>query len=857
MKEPCRPRVIASRLSISAPLQIAPRPPILQAMSQSSSRVIAVLGPTNTGKTHLALERMLGHASGMIGFPLRLLARENYDRIVKIKGAASVALLTGEEKIIPPHPKWFVCTVESMPLDRRVDFLAIDEIQLCADPDRGHVFTDRLLHARGQSETMFLGAETIKPLIRRLVPGVEFIARPRFSQLSYTGPRKLTRLPARSAIVAFSAQEVYAIAELVRRQRGGAAVVLGALSPRTRNAQVGLYQAGEVDYLVATDAIGMGLNMDVDHVAFAAMRKFDGRSPRPLDASEVAQIAGRAGRHMNDGTFGTTGDIGGIDEDIVAAVEGHSFPALKRLQWRNSELRFTSVEALLGSLNRLPDDPGLMRSREADDQLVLQALHKDPELMGRAKHPGRVKLLWDVCQVPDFRKSLAEQHSRLLGAIFRHLTDPKETLPADWLDAQVKRLDRTDGDMDTLIARIANVRTWTYISHRGDWIDDAKGWQERTRALEDRLSDALHERLTQRFVDRRTAVLTRRLKDNDELLSAVASDGEVLVEGHFVGRLDGFRFQADAAESGQATRAVATAAQRALRGEIANRVAQVSAEPDEAFALDGQGFILWRDAAVAKLAPGLEPLRPALTLLPSDLIESAAREALQKRLTLWLAGFISRAARPLMKAREADLSGPARGLVYQLAEHLGSMPREGALALVRALSDSDRKTLARLGIRLGVESLFLPDMLKPAAQSLRALLWCTSRQRPPLAAPPPGRATVALAEGVPHAFYEAIGFRVIGKAAVRADMLERFAAELRQLAHHSPFALPATLTSPLGLPAGALPELLTALGYRQTPEGTYTPAKTGKAARRQPQDRKPKSGSENSPFAVLRHLAKG
>lgn len=837
-------------------------------MTQQTSRVVAVLGPTNTGKTHLALERMLGHASGMIGFPLRLLARENYDRIARLKGSGAVALLTGEEKIIPPHPRWFVCTVESMPLDRRVDFLAVDEIQLCADPDRGHIFTDRLLHARGQAETMFLGAETIKPLIRKLVPGTEFISRPRFSQLSYTGPRKLTRLPNRSAIVAFSAQEVYAIAELVRRQRGGAAVVLGALSPRTRNAQVGLYQAGEVDYLVATDAIGMGLNMDVDHVAFAATRKFDGHSPRHLDASEVAQIAGRAGRHMNDGTFGTTGDVGGIDDDIVAAVESHDFPALKRLQWRNSDLRFTSVETLLGSLNRLPDHPGLARAREADDQLVLQALSRDADLMTRVKHPDQVRLLWDVCQIPDFRKSLAEQHSRLLAAIFRHLTDRAGRIPADWLDAQVKRLDRTDGDMDTLIARIANVRTWTYISHRGDWIGDPVGWQERTRALEDRLSDALHERLTQRFVDRRTAVLVRKLKDNDELVSAVAGDGDVLVEGHFVGRLDGFRFQADAAESGQAARAVASAAQRALRGEIASRVARVAAEPDDAFALDDQGLILWRDSAVARLTPGPDALRPGLVLLPSDLIEPAARDALQRRLGLWLASFVARAAGPLVRALNAPLSGPARGLIYQLLENLGSMPRDGALTLVQALSDQDRKALARLGVRLGVESLFLPDMLKPAAQNLRALLWCVHRDRPPLAPPPPGRAAVMVEDRLPHAFYEAVGFRVLDKLAVRVDMLERFAADLRDLARQGAkqeatqmtrqgdFTLPASAGSLLGLGAAALPPLLAALGYRASGPHTFAPAPKAKPARRPHSGRKAKSGGEASPFAALKQLSR-
>jgi len=819
----------------------------------AAGRVIAVLGPTNTGKTHLALERMLGHRSGMIGFPLRLLARENYDRIVRLKGARAVALLTGEEKIIPAHPQWFVCTVESMPLDRRVDFLAVDEIQLCADLDRGHVFTDRLLHARGESETMFLGAETIKPLIRKLVPGVEFVTRPRFSQLAYSGACKLTRLPARSAIVAFSAADVYAIAEMVRRQRGGAAVVLGALSPRTRNAQVGLYQAGEVDYLVATDAIGMGLNMDVDHVAFAAMRKFDGRNPRGLEAAEVAQIAGRAGRHMSDGTFGTTGDAGPIEPEIVEAVEGHLFPALKKLQWRNAALRFTSVEALQGSLNRLPELPGLMLTRDADDQRVLQALAADAELMGRAGGPDRVRLLWEVCQIPDFRKSLAEQHSRLCGAIFRHLTDPNERLPADWLDAQVKRLDRVDGDMDSIITRIANVRTWTYVSHRGDWVADALHWQERTRAIEDRLSDALHDRLTQRFVDRRTAVLVRRLKDSDELVSAVDKAGEVRVEGQFVGKLEGFRFQADHTEGANAARAVATAAQRALRPEIARRVAQVANEPDEAFALDDGGTILWRDAPLARLIPGPEVLRPALELLPSDMVESAARDALQRRLAAWLAGVVGHGLAPLFAARKAPLSGPARGLVFQLSEALGSLPRSGAQGQVAALSETDRKALARLDIRLGVESVFLPGLLKPAAQRLRALLWTTHHGLAPKSPPPPGRTSVLVAAETPPGFLEAVGFRRLGTRAVRVDMLERFTAEARKLARGGPFIPPPALLSLLGVPPAEAGPLFEALGYRARPSEagvTYAPARRHGA----PRTSRPQGGADASPFAALRRL---
>jgi ATP-dependent RNA helicase SUPV3L1/SUV3 len=814
---------------------------------KSGSRVVAVLGPTNTGKTHLAIERLLGHRTGMIGFPLRLLARENYDRIVRLKGVKAVALITGEEKIIPPYAQWFVCTVESMPLDRAVDFLAIDEIQLCADAERGHIFTDRLLHARGQSETMFLGAETIKPLIRRLVPGVEFITRPRLSSLTYAGPRKLTRLPSRSAIVAFSAAEVYALAELIRRQRGGAAVVLGALSPRTRNAQVALYQAGEVDYLVATDAIGMGLNMDVDHVAFASGRKFDGQVSRSLDATEVAQIAGRAGRHMNDGSFGTTGDVPGIDPQIVEAVENHHFPPLKKLQWRNSDLRFTSIEALAAALDRLPDIPGLSRGRDADDRLALAALSRETEVIDRARGTDRVRLLWEVCQIPDFRKSLAEQHSRLLAAIFHHLTEPGGRLPSDWLDRQVKRLDRTDGDIDTLMNRIANVRTWTYISHRADWVADGPAWQERTRAIEDRLSDALHHCLTQRFIDRRTALLVRKLKGDDLLAASVDTDGKVMVEGEFIGTLTGFRFLPDRAENGNAARALSGAARSALLPEIARRIKDLSQDPDDRFGIDGQGQLTWRGDAIARLTAGALPLTPILEILASDWLDSEPKRQIEARLNGWLQRQIGQIFAPLLE-EVVEASGALRGLLYQLAENLGSLPRGQLAASLEQLDERDRKVLARRGIRLGVESLYLPELLKPRAQSLRALLWCANRNHPWTPPPPPGR--VAVAAEAPSAFYEAVGFRRLGGLAIRLDMLERLSAELRKLARQGPLTPPAQWQNMLGISAPELENLIAALGYRakrQDDVVTFRPS-----GRQKPKGEKPAKLNLDSPFAGLK-----
>ncbi|CAA7621242.1 helicase-related protein [Magnetospirillum sp. UT-4] len=821
-------------------------------MSTSSGRgrVLAVLGPTNTGKTHFALERMLGHASGMIGFPLRLLARENYDRIARAKGAEAVALITGEERIIPPRPRWFVCTVESMPLDRRVAFLAVDEIQLCADPERGHVFTDRLLNARGTEETVFLGAETIRPLLRRLVPGTEFVTRPRFSRLEYAGPRKLARLPSRAAVVAFSAAEVYAMAEFVRRQKGGAAVVLGALSPRTRNAQIGLFQAGEVDTIVATDAIGMGLNMDVDHVAFASLRKFDGRAPRPLAAAELAQIAGRAGRHMNDGTFGATADLAGIDAELVEAVENHAFPPLKALSWRNSELRFASVEALAASLERPPPSPGLVRAREADDQVALAHLARDPEVMRVANHPERVRLLWEVCQIPDFRKVMADSHTRLLGQVFRHLTGPGRRLPADWLANHIRRLDRTDGELDTLVARIAGIRTWTYVSHRADWVADAAHWQGEARAVEDRLSDALHERLTQRFVDRRTAVLVRAMREEGELLSAVNRTGEVLVEGQYVGRLAGFRFEPDAAEGASAARAVAAAAARALKSEIAARVARLAADGDEAFALGDDGAVLWRGEAVARLVPGAEPLRPQVEPPGADVLEPAARETIRRRLGDWLAAALDDAFRPLARARAAPLKGAARGLVHQLAEGLGSAARPAVAAQLDALAAEDRAALAALGIRFGTETVFFPALLKPGAQRVRAVLWgVRAGCAPP---PPPGeRVAVAPLAGIPAGFYEAVGYRLAGPRAVRADMLERFAAEARRLAREAPagFLPPPALLSLLGLSATEAALVLAALGFRRG-GGEAAPWLAPTRPKPAPRGRKP--ANTDSPFAVLR-----
>lgn len=796
-------------------------------------RVTAVLGPTNTGKTYLAIERMLGHASGMIGFPLRLLARENYDRVVKVKGRNQVALVTGEEKILPPNPRYFLCTVESMPVDRPVEFLAVDEVQLCADPERGHVFTDRLLHARGLSETMFLGADTMRRMVRALVPQAEIVSRPRFSTLSYAGAKKLTRLPPRSAVVAFSANDVYATAELMRRNRGGTAVVLGALSPRTRNAQVGMFEAGEVDYLVATDAIGMGLNLNLDHVAFARLSKFDGRSSRRLTAAEIGQIAGRAGRHMADGTFGTTANIAGLAEETVEAVEAHRFDPVSSLAWRNRELDFRSPERLLRSLEAAPPVPQLSRARDAEDYQALRALARDGEIAALATNPAAVRLLWEVCQVPDFRKILSEHHARLLARIYRCLMRGDGRLPDDWVAKQLARLERTDGDIDTLIGRIAHVRTWTYITHRGDWLADSAHWQERTRRIEDRLSDALHESLTERFVDRRTAALVKRLSDGSELLGAVRAGGEVLVEGEYVGKLAGFRFALDRTCPREGARPLLAAARRALSGEIPARLKRLEGDDDGAFALDEGGRLTWRGEAVARLAAGADALHPKVEVFDSDFLDNAQRERIRKRLADWLERHARSRLEPLFALADAELPARARGLAFQLVEGLGVLDRGDVAQHARALRRPERKALAALGVRLGRESIWMPSMLKPQALRLKLLLAAVHAGRAPddltlrrAAAFWPG------ADSSPS-LCRTLGYRRIeparrGRAhrrqpavavAVRVDALERLAGALDKLGPDGPFTPTAELARILDGDRAALALTLPALGYGRFGDG--------------------------------------
>ena len=823
---------------------------------QYERQVKAILGPTNTGKTHFAIERMLGHATGMIGFPLRLLARENYDRIVSQKGSHSVALITGEEKIIPKNPKWFVCTVESMPLNRRVEFLAVDEIQLCADADRGHIFTDRLLNARGNSETLFLGSDTMGPILRALIPEILIDERLRMSTLSYAGAANLTRLPRRSAIVGFSVDNVYELAERVRRQKGGAAVVLGALSPRTRNAQVAMYQAGEVDYMVATDAIGMGLNMDVNHVAFTGMRKFDGHRTRNLAPVEVGQIAGRAGRYMNDGTFGTTAGHGPLPDKLIGAVESHRFDPISSIQWRSRDLDYRSPKSLLKSLRRSPHRPELLRAREAEDQRSLFALTRDEDVMARTGTPDMVRLLWDVCQIPDFRKIMPDHHTSFLRQVFLNLAGEGGRLDETWVKVQIDQLKSTAGDIDALTGRLADIRIWTYISHRGNWLADPPHWQQQAGAIEDALSDALHDRLTQRFVDRRATYIDRKRGAGAQLLSAVTVRGDVVVEGQSVGTMQGVDFIPKGV-FGPERRAVLSAARRATMQEIGQRVQRLCADSDDAFYLTDSGRIVWSGGDIARLVRSKTLLAPEIKMSKSDLLDNKMRSLIRQRLSLWLSIEISKSLGVIFEARKAELDSIARGLVYRLSESLGGLSRPLSPAEWQSLTKPERLRLKQLGISMSPAAVYFKALQLPQAMRMRQILWQAHNNRcvPEIRFDRPS----IMARDLRNVDWACLGFRRIGNRAVRFENLEKLFRMARQKSKKGTFQATLEMKATIGVKDSELEQVMAALGFSAVKSGNI---RKFRQKLRQPKPKKRSRRRKNtnvnpdSPFAELYKLAK-
>ncbi|MGO9389977.1 helicase-related protein [Rhodoblastus sp.] len=830
--------------------------PRLPAPAQSQKNVSAILGPTNTGKTHFAIERMLSYPAGMIGLPLRLLAREVYNRVVAKVGADSVALITGEEKIKPARPRYWVSTVEAMPRDLDLPFVAIDEIQLAASFDRGHVFTDRILNRRGTQETLLIGAATMQNVLENLLPGLRVNSRPRLSQLSFAGDRKIARLPRRSAIVAFRVEDVYAIAEWIRRQRGGAAVVLGALSPRTRNAQIELYQNGDVDYIVATDAIGMGLNLDVDHVAFASDRKFDGFQHRRLNPAEFGQIAGRAGRHTRDGTFGTSGRCPPFDEELAQMVEAHAFEPVTLLQWRNATLDFSSIEDLLASLDVTPVDRALSRAPVSEDQIALETASRDAKVRRNAKTRADIERLWEVCQIPDYRKTSPAAHADLVLTVYNFIVRAGR-IPNDWFAQQISSLDRTDGDIDALSGRINQVRTCTFIANRSDWLIDPEHWQGVARQVEDSLSDALHARLTQRFVDRRASVLMRRLRENTMLEAEVTSTGQVMVEGQHVGSLAGFCFTHDPQAAGEEAKTLNAAAQKALASEIEARAKRVHEAVDEAFVLANDGVIRWLGEPVGRIVAGDHILKPRAKIIADETLTGPLLEMVQTRVDLWLGQHVKKLLGALDELENGDgLEGVARGIAFQIGESLGVLERSRVADEMKTLPQEARGALRKLGVRFGAYHLYLPALLKPAPRALAAQLWALKHgglevvkgidEVAHLASS--GRTSFAADPQVNRGLYRAAGFRVCGERAVRVDILERLADLIRPAIAYRPgvtagdappgaadgegFVVTVAMTSLAGCSGESFASILKSLGYasEQRPGPAITVALIPKAA---------------------------
>ncbi|MEO1747938.1 MAG: helicase-related protein, partial [Pseudomonadota bacterium] len=788
-----------------------------------------------TGKTHLAIERMVSHSSGVIGLPLRLLAREVYTRVAEKVGEKSVALITGEEKIVPPKARFSVCTVEAMPRNPDVAFVAIDEVQLAADLERGHIFTDRVLNVRGREETLLLGAGTAAPILRQLLPGISIVSRPRLSHLAYAGVSKVTRLPRRSAIVAFSASEVYAIAELIRRQRGGAAIVMGALSPRTRNAQVELYQSGEVDYLVATDAIGMGLNLNVDHVAFAQTRKFDGYSYRDLTPPEMGQIAGRAGRHIKDGTFGTSGHSDPLSDDLVMQIEGHDFQPISMLQWRNRRLDFSSLDNLRSSLEIVPTTAGLTRALPAVDQRALEFLARDEDVVSRCGTSASVELLWETCTLPDYRKIAPAQHADIISQLFFDLTG-KGHVDEDYMAEQVRRADRVDGEIDTLAHRIAQIRTWTYVANQPNWLADQHHWREKTRIIEDKLSDALHERLTKRFVDRRTSVLMKRLKENATMTAEISDTGDVSVEGHHVGKLEGFRFTPDKEASGEDAKAVKAASAKALAGAFEQRADRLGMCANGDLAIGADGLVRWLGSPIASLTSSEDWLKPRAILLADEQLTGPSLEKVQNRVDRFVQFHVETHLKPLTDLQKADeLSGMARGIAFRLIENQGIVQRREVAADVKSLDQDGRAALRRYGVRFGFYHIFVSALIKPAPAELITLLWGLqndAREKPGYGDVvhllSTGRTSLVTDQGFDETFFKLAGYRHLGPRAVRVDILERLADLIRPALYwkkgtealpdgawgDSKFIVTPAMMSILGATADDMEAVLKALGYR-------------------------------------------
>jgi len=786
-------------------------------MQNSSKKIIALLGPTNTGKTHDAIERMLEYESGIFGLPLRLLAREVYEKCVKKIGVNKVALITGEEKIIPNSASFFICTVESMPKDKIVDFVAIDEIQMCADKGRGHIFTERLFYARGMRLTMFLGSQVMKSIIRNLVEDVEFLKKERFSKLSYGGYKKVSRLDGKTAIIAFSIEEVYAIAELVRRQKGGAAVIMGSLSPKTRNSQVELYQSGDVDYLVATDAIGMGLNMDIEKIYFSNLKKFDGKKTRRLNLVELSQIAGRAGRYKNDGIFGTTGDCENLNSDEIEKIENHNLPNTNMLYWRNSNLNFDNVEKLFSSLEVKPTNKNLIRTSESIDEITLRFLLK--KNLENNIYSKNLKLLWECCQIPDFEKKAYGQHVNTVDAVFKFLSIRKKRIPNEYMKTQLKGLEKKHGNIDVLANRISNVRTWSYVANKKDWVENADYWIQLTKSIEDNLSDRLHEELAKSFIDKKISILARGLKQDMVLETEVSEDDKVLIDKQYVGKLRGLKFIIDfnSKNLDADLKSIKKAARKGVEVELVKRVKKIVLEKKLSINLENK--IIWQDNPIAKIKKGENYLNPEIEIIADDALPLDVKKELEQFTRDWISTYINEVLGDLINLTKIKIDNQyLRALSFQLYENNGVLKRKNIDGIIKLISKEERKKIWNMGIKIGRYHVFLPKMLKPKAVTLRTMLWRTYNNISSDINIPKFGLNFVENENFNEKFLLLCGFEKFKDYFVRIDILEKLFISIIDKTIDRKFKITSEMMNLLGCTKENFYKLMSLMNYKKSKE---------------------------------------
>jgi ATP-dependent RNA helicase SUPV3L1/SUV3 len=802
---------------------------------ENNNQILAILGPTNTGKTFLAIERMLEYGNGVIGFPLRLLAREVYDKIVLKIGYERVALVTGEEKIIPPKADYYLCTVESMPQDINFEFAAIDEIQMCADPERGHIFTDRLMNYRGDKLTMFLGSDTIKKLLTELVPETEFIYRERLSKLTYSGYKKISRIKPRSAIIAFSVDDVYALAEFVRRQKGGAAVVMGSLSPKTRNSQVEIYQSGDVDFLIATDAIGMGINMDIDNVYFSGLKKYDGKKIRDLRDSEIGQISGRAGRYMNDGSFGTTGDCERLTDEQIDKVENHRFDDVLNIFWRNSNLDFTSSQNLIQSLSVRPPQDNLQRNKDLIDETTFRFLVSEKSNLNFNNHQHFVKLLWECCQIPDFTKSSYNEHTDIIYKVFSFLSSDKGKITNDWMKQQLSNLNNYEGNIDSLANRISYIRTWSYVSNKSNWVENADYWIAKTKEIEDRLSEKLHEELSKSFVDKRISVLSRGLKQDIELNTKIIDTNKIYINEHYIGKINGLKIELDYSSTNLDTdiKSLKKAARSGAQQELKNRIEKII-NHQELLELKEDLKIYWQDSKIAEIKPGKNYLNPVIKLFIDDTLEDNDFSNLKLTIENWIEKEKQKHLSDLISIEKTSLKNSlARGLAYQLFENNGVLNRETASNMIKNLNKEERYELRKKGIKIGKYHIYQPRMIRPNAIKFKTILWKCFNSTKEMSYPNFGINFLKNFKNKNKNFLRICGFETFGNFIIRVDILERLFIEIINRSKDYKFKLDSKILNLLGCTKDDFINFIKLIGYKvineeNEPEFKYLPKKIRK-----------------------------